>query len=710
MADNVIEFSIRAKDEFSGVFGAFGKSLSLKVAAAAVATGAAFVGMVKAISEFEVKIGDAARLAGLTSEAMSGLAHAAELSNSSIEGVSNGLKFMQRSMAEANQGNVQAMRAFQDLGFATKDATGKTKDANAALAELADRFGQIQDPVEKTRLGLQLFGRGWSDIEKVMADGSEGLRRMAEDAQYLGVVLSGQTVANAKAFDDQTNRLTQSIKGVSAAIANEWIPILTGMTRALANQIAEWREPIREFAAQALDAILTAFVAVKQFVSGVYNFIVKSFSSAEGFDNFLENAKRAFIYLLQVAGLALKSLAMAMIGAFKLIWETFVEIGKWAWKSVLDFFRGTDAAGTLGELLFERIPDATRETLDEIKGVFGELAPEWAEMGRRGAEGMAEAFGLSSESIKAEVDALKQKFTEYGEVRKQVETETANVSIEQAYKNFLAQQQLLQEQANAHIFFAQTLHETWTATWDLIAARALNTSQQVSLLIQQTYDQVTAGIGNAVARAIVLGESMSDSLKKLAQQVLVAVIQMLVQMGVQRLIFAMLNIKSSAAEASANLSRGFAETFVNSFASAAAIPVYGWAIAPHVATANLGLAMAGASGAMAAGAGMGQAVGVAGVAHGGLTDVPREGTFLLDEGERVLSPGQNKDLTSFLAEDTGGMTVENLTLNVNITGSDFERMSASDIERLVGGKIYEAMNRLDRKGLRPDFVNRQRMR
>lgn len=710
MADNVIEFSIRAKDEFSGVFGKFHSTIAGKVVEGFVAAAAAVVGLSKAVAESQVKLGDAARAAGLTTAAMSGLAHAAELSNSSLEGVSNGLKFMQKSMSEANQGNVQAVRAFQDLGFATRDASGRTKDANAALQDLSDRFNAVQDPAEKTRLAMQVFGRGGQDMIKIMAEGSEGLKRMAADAQFLGVVLSEQTVANAKAFDDQTNRLTQSIKGASYAIANEWIPILTGLTRALADQIAQWQEPLKKFAATALDVVLTAFIVIKQYVAGIVQFWTKAFTSAEGFAALVENAKRSFLLVLNTAALALKSLTFLMIGAFKLQWERFVEIGKWAWESVLDFFRGTDTAGTLGDLLLERIPDATRETMEEIKGVFKELKPEWAELGNELASIIADTSGVTADSVSQELDALKKKFQEYGEVRKQVETETANVSIEQAYKNFLAQQQLLQEQANAHIFFAQTLHETWTATWDLIAARALNTSQQVSLLIQQTYDQVTAGIGNAVARAIVLGESMSDSLKKLAQQVLVAVIQMLVQMGVQRLIFAMLNIKSSAAEASANLSRGFAETFVNSFASAAAIPVYGWAIAPHVATANLGLAMAGASGAMAAGAGMGQAVGVAGVAHGGLTDVPREGTFLLDEGERVLSPGQNKDLTSFLAEDTGGMTVENLTLNVNITGSDFERMSASDIERLVGGKIYEAMNRLDRKGLRPDFVNRQRMR
>ncbi|MEX1669149.1 phage tail length tape measure family protein [Zhongshania guokunii] len=39
---------------------------------------------------------------------------------------------------------------------------------------------------------------------------------------------------------------------------------------------------------------------------------------------------------------------------------------------------------------------------------------------------------------------------------------------------------------------------------------------------------------------------------------------------------------------------------------------------------------------------------VAGIAHGGLDYVPSESTYLLDKGERVLSPSQNSDLTRFL--------------------------------------------------------------
>jgi hypothetical protein len=46
-----------------------------------------------------------------------------------------------------------------------------------------------------------------------------------------------------------------------------------------------------------------------------------------------------------------------------------------------------------------------------------------------------------------------------------------------------------------------------------------------------------------------------------------------------------------------------------------------------------------------------------GAAHGGLDFVPKESTYLLDKGERVLSPRQNEDFTEFLGEGGGGRPV-----------------------------------------------------
>lgn len=76
-----------------------------------------------------------------------------------------------------------------------------------------------------------------------------------------------------------------------------------------------------------------------------------------------------------------------------------------------------------------------------------------------------------------------------------------------------------------------------------------------------------------------------------------------------------------------------------------------------------------------------------GIAHGGMSYVPKETTYLLDKGERVLSPNQNRDLTNFISNQgasNGANIVINNNANTNVTarqGSD--------------GKVYVTVDELD---------------
>lgn len=65
------------------------------------------------------------------------------------------------------------------------------------------------------------------------------------------------------------------------------------------------------------------------------------------------------------------------------------------------------------------------------------------------------------------------------------------------------------------------------------------------------------------------------------------------------------------------------------------------------------------------------ATGLAGIAHGGIDNVPNEGTFLLQKGERVIQPKANVALENFLKnpDQGGGATTINapLTITGNVT-------------------------------------------
>lgn len=76
-------------------------------------------------------------------------------------------------------------------------------------------------------------------------------------------------------------------------------------------------------------------------------------------------------------------------------------------------------------------------------------------------------------------------------------------------------------------------------------------------------------------------------------------------------------------------------------------PFVGPYIAPAVGAAAAALQVAQAASI--------KSVGLTGMAHDGIDNIPKEGTWLLNKGERVLNPNQNRDLTNYLSQvQTGG--------------------------------------------------------
>ena len=71
-------------------------------------------------------------------------------------------------------------------------------------------------------------------------------------------------------------------------------------------------------------------------------------------------------------------------------------------------------------------------------------------------------------------------------------------------------------------------------------------------------------------------------------------------------------------------------------------PYIGPYIAPAVGAAAAALQVAQAASM--------RSVNLTGMAHNGIDSIPKEGTWLLDGGERVLNPNQNKDLTNYLSQ------------------------------------------------------------
>jgi hypothetical protein len=178
--------------------------------------------------------------------------------------------------------------------------------------------------------------------------------------------------------------------------------------------------------------------------------------------------------------------------------------------------------------------------------------------------------------------------------------------------------------------------------------------------IAQASQTVYQGLSTALTNIITGTQSAKEAFAALGKQMVAMVVgfiaQRMVAFALEKTMAAIgIGLLKTATVANTAAAASLAGAW-GAAATAAAIATFGGATAagagvPVMMAANAAI---GSSIALAAGAG--------GALHGGMGFVPKETTYLLDRGERVVSPEQNSDLTDFLS---GGRMVQ---VVVNLDG------------------------------------------
>lgn len=91
---------------------------------------------------------------------------------------------------------------------------------------------------------------------------------------------------------------------------------------------------------------------------------------------------------------------------------------------------------------------------------------------------------------------------------------------------------------------------------------------------------------------------------------------------------------------------------------------------------------------------------LSGMAHSGIDNVPKEGTWLLDRGERVIDARTNADLKQYLSNaNGGGRGGNNFNINVPVsTNGDVNEQDANDLGKLINLKVREVISTESRPG------------
>lgn len=197
------------------------------VAVAAAAT--AFAVMAKKTINTMDAMAKMAQQAGVSVESLSRLGYAADLSGLSSEKLATNLIRLTKGMSDASQGIGEAKKGFDALGI----EGGSIKSADEALLQIADRFSKMPDGAEKTAIAYQLFGRAGAQMIPMLNQGREGLKKVGDEAERFGKVMTNEGAKAAEQFNDNLTRLGSIAEGVFIQMANEWLPTINDFVDAL---------------------------------------------------------------------------------------------------------------------------------------------------------------------------------------------------------------------------------------------------------------------------------------------------------------------------------------------------------------------------------------------------------------------------------------------------------------------------------------------
>ena len=200
-----------------------GKGMTKWVTGPLVAVGTALFGITKKTADAGDAIQKMALRTGLSTEALSEYKHAAELSGTSLESLEKGVKRMQSTIYDAEQGLATASDALDALGVSSEELEGKSPEQQFEI--LSSALADVDDASRKAALAQEIFGRAGTEMLPMLAQGSEGIAEMRQEARDLGIVFDQEAADQAANFNDDLLRLQKGFAGIFQELGMKLIPI-----------------------------------------------------------------------------------------------------------------------------------------------------------------------------------------------------------------------------------------------------------------------------------------------------------------------------------------------------------------------------------------------------------------------------------------------------------------------------------------------------
>ena len=191
------------------------------------AVGSAMAESLSAGAEYADNILTLSTQTGVSTENLQKFNAVAELVDVSTETMTKSMAKNIKSMTTASSGTGAMAEAYAKLGVKVTDADGKLRDSETVYWETIDALKNVTDETERDSLAMVLLGKSAQELNPLIAQGSEGIKALGDEAVKMGAVLSEDALNSLGAVDDEMQRFSSITSATSNLFASAFAPAIS---------------------------------------------------------------------------------------------------------------------------------------------------------------------------------------------------------------------------------------------------------------------------------------------------------------------------------------------------------------------------------------------------------------------------------------------------------------------------------------------------
>jgi hypothetical protein len=203
---------------------------------------------------------------GVSTQALAGLHHAADLTGVSSKALNKGLLDMTVKVQDAAKGTGEAKDALKELGLNAQVLAKMSPDQQ--FKKIAEAMKGVEHHGNKVAITYDLFGAKGTDLINTLALGEAGLNKTAKEAEALGISLNRVDASKVEAANDSLAKSAGVFTGIGNAITIGLSPYVNALSDEFYNSALEVGG-FGEFTTTALNAVVQAVAYTANVIHGL---------------------------------------------------------------------------------------------------------------------------------------------------------------------------------------------------------------------------------------------------------------------------------------------------------------------------------------------------------------------------------------------------------------------------------------------------------